>query len=228
MTFFKEFWFNNDDAANLALIHVESFLAETKEEKFTCSNGNEITKEKIVNLLKPNTWLCDQIVNMSIEAIKSNDSQIQLTDTFFYDELNSVNERLSSLKWTAILNSSKTWVIPLNLDLHWSLILLHYRENEIDIECWDSLPTQARLDKIKSQLICSYNKYSMATKAFSISYNDECYIQQDRDNCGTYLIANLFAYIYNKKPCNLDLHKSRIAIARMIVSVIEPARIPFL
>ena len=225
---FQEFWFINDDAENLALIHVESFLSQTSEEKFTSSAGNEITKEKIYNLLKPNTWLCDQIVNISIEAIKSNNSQIQLTDTFFFAELNSVKERLSSLKWAAILNSSKTWVIPVNLDLHWSLILLHNRENGIDIECWDSLPTQARLDKIKSQLISSYNKYSKTAKAFSISYNDECYIQQDHSNCGTFLIANIFAYAYNKKPCNLDLHISRIAIARMIVSVVEPARIPFL
>ena len=151
-------------------------------------------------------------------------NQIQLTNTFFYTELNSLNERLSSPKWTAILNSFKTWIIPVNFDLHWSLILLKNGQDGIQIECRDSLPTQTRLDKIKSQLISSYYKHSMASKNFSIFYNNECYIQQDRYNCGIFMIGNIFAFIYNKLPCNLDLHMSRIAIARMIIGAIESTK----
>ena len=204
-----------------ATTYVENFLAESKEEKFTSSSGNEITKEKICNLLKPNTWICDQIVNISIEVIDFDYSRIQLTDTFFYTELHSLNQRLSLPRWTAILESFKTWVIPINLDYHWSLILLKNRADDIYIECWDSLPTKSRIDKIKSQLISSYKKCSMPTKSFSISYYNDCYVQSDNNNCGIFLIGNIFAFIYNKKPCNLDLKNSRIAIARMILSAVQ-------
>ena len=160
-------------------------------------------------------------MNTSLQNIKFDASLVQLTDSFYYSELTSLNERLSSPKWTAIVDSLKTWVIPVNLDYHWSLILLKKRTNEIVIECWDSLPTKFRLDKIKSQLITSYDKNLFGMRAFSISYNHECYIQKDFDNCGIFLIGNIFAFIYNKKPCNLDSRNSRIATARMILSALN-------
>ena len=171
--------------------------------------------------MKPNTWICDQIVNISVEVFEFDKSQIQMTDTFFYTELNSLNERLSLPRWTAILDSFKTWVIPINFDFHWSLILLKNRANDIYIECWDSLPTKSRIDRIKSQLISSYKKCLMPTKSFSISYNNDCYVQSDKSSCGIFLIGNMFAFTYNKKPCNLDLKNSRIAIARMILSAVQ-------
>ena len=219
----KEFWFYNEEAATQASNYVQSFIAETTEDKFISTAGYEITKEKICNLLKPNTWLCDQMVNTSIENIQFDDDLMQLTDSFFYSELVSLNDRLTMPKWKAILQTFKTWIIPINLDLHWSLILLRNKADEIEVECWDSLPTQARIDKIKSQLLSSYKRSSMITKTFSISYKPDCYIQSDLHNCGVFLIGNIFAFINNKNSCNLDLKNSRVAIARLILTSIEPS-----
>lgn len=219
--YLKDFWFKNEDAAHQASIYVKLFLADANGEKFTSSAGYEITKEKIRNLLEPNTWLCDQIVNTSIENIQFDESLIQLTDSFFYSELISPNRRLSLTKWQAIINTCRTWVMPVNFDHHWSLIILKNEKNRIDIACWDSLPTKLRLDKIKMQLLSSFEKNSMEAKAFSFSYNDDCYIQCDHNNCGIFLIGNIFAFLHNKNPCNLDLQNSRIAIARMILSSIH-------
>ena len=201
------------------------FLAESNGEKFTSAAGYEITKEKIYNFLTSTRWLCDQIVNTSIENMHYDASRYQLTDSYFYFELISKNERLTFPRWRSILETSKTWIIPLNMDCHWSLILLKNNENEINIECWDSLPSKLRLDKIKSQLTSSYYKYSIETKLFSISYNNDCYIQLDNHSCGIFLIGNIFAFIFGKKPCNLDLQNSKIAIARMVISAFESPKI---
>ena len=101
-------------------------------------------------------------------------------------------------------------------------MLLKYTKGEFVIENWDSLPNQSRLEKIKLQLLSSYERFSTQKLRFSISFNDDCYIQNDLDNCGVFLIGNIFAFIYKKKPCNVNPKKARIAIARMILSSIQP------
>ena len=197
-------------------------MGTLKEENFSSPAGYQISKEKICNLLKPDTWFCDQAINICLENIRSNAGQIRLTDSFFYAELVSPNERLSFPKWTTFFKKFETWVIPVNIDYHWSLILLKNKRHRVEIECWDSLPTESRLDKIKSQLLCSYRQYSVKTKNFSISYQHDCYIQNDRSNCGVFLIGNILAFIFNKKNSNMDSKNARIAIALMILNTVQP------
>ena len=144
---------------------METELNEMKIEKFSSSAGNEVSKAKMLKLLQSDTWLCDQIINFCLEGFKFRDTNLK--DTFYFNELTSLTERLSSPKWSEILQSSVTFAIPVNLDKHWSLIVLRNKNDFLLIEFWDSLPTQQRIDKIKKLLLASYNSLKTSNSCLS-------------------------------------------------------------
>ena len=121
------------------------------------------------------------MINFCLENFKCGDTNIK--DTFYFNELTSLNERLSAPKWSEIMQSTVKLAIPVNLDKHWSLIVLRNRNDCLLIEFWDSLPTQQRIDKTKKLLLASYNNYSCAKKRISFTYKPDCYIQTDLNNC---------------------------------------------
>ena len=194
---------------------MESELNEMTLEYFSSSTGNEVSKAKMLKLLQPDTWLCDQIINFCLEGFKFRDTNLK--DTFYFNELTSLTERLSSPKWSEILQSSVTFAIPVNLDKHWSLIVLRNKNDFLLIEFWDSLPTQQRIDKMKKLLLASYNAYSYANKRISFAYKPDCYIQVDSNNCGVFLIANIISLILNKQTCNIEPLEARKAVALLIL-----------
>ena len=196
---------------------MESELSAMTTEYFTSSAGNEVSKAKILKLLQPDAWLCDQVINFCLEGFKFRD--INLKDTFYFNELTSLTERLSSPKWTEIVQSAVTLAIPVNLDKHWSLIVLRNLNDCLHIEFWDSLPTQQRIDKIKKLLLASYNAYSCAKKRISFTFKPDCYIQVDSNNCGIFLIANIISLILNKKTCNIEPLEARKAVALLILNL---------
>ena len=189
-------------------------------ENFRNSSGYKISKAKLFKLLQPNTWLCDQIINICIENFKSEGFIVK--DTFYFIELTSLTERLSTSKWNEIFESAETLAIPVNLDYHWSLIVLRNQVDSLHIEFWDSLPSQQRIDKIIKLLLDSYNACSVAKKNISFAYKSDCYIQSDTNNCGIFLIANIIALMFNKETCNIQPTQARKAIALLILQSVQP------
>ena len=202
---------------------VNEFITKMNDEILTTSMGYQLTKEKLHGLLKSDSWLCDQIVNTALEKIQFKKDEFELTDSFFFTELISLNERLSVPKWTAIFQNSRTWVIPVNFDRHWSLMVLKNDKIGILIECLDSMPTISRMEKLKQQLLCSYQNISVEKKSFSFCYRQDCYMQADCDNCGVFLIGNIRALLSGKNPCNIEPKTARIGIASMIISSFDEA-----
>ena len=200
---------------------VRNVLNDISITVFTSDAGHQITKDKIMNLLHPNEWLCDQIINICLEGIVSPD--VILKDTFFFVELVSETERLSAPKWKSIFESSKTWAIPVNLGCHWLLMVLRNQAGILEIECWDSLPTHQSIEKLRMLLVNSYNRLNFAKKQVSFSVKTDCYIQVDRDNCGPFLISNIISLIRKSKPCNINPEEARLAVALMIFRSIRPA-----
>ena len=187
-----------------------------KKEYLSSPAGYEISKAKILKLLQPDTWLCDQMINFCLENFKFGDTNIK--DTFYFNELTSLNERLSSPKWSEIMYSTVKLTVPVNLDKHWSLIVLRNRNDCLLIEFWDSLPTQQRIDKTKKLLLTSYKNYSCATKRISFTCKPDCYIQTDSNNCGIFLIANIISLISSKQTCNIEPIEARKAVALLILN----------
>ena len=200
---------------------VRNVLNDISITVFTSDAGHQITKDKIMNLLHPNEWLCDQIINICLEGIVSPD--VILKDTFFFVELVSELERLSAPKWKSIFESSKTWAIPVNLGCHWLLMVLRNQADILEIECWDSLPTHQNLEKLRMLLIDSYNRLTFAKKQLSFSIKADCYIQVDQSNCGAFMISNIIALVRKLKPCNINPEEARLAIALLIFRSNRPA-----
>ena len=196
-------------------------MNEISTSLFTSNAGHQITKDKILNLLNPSEWLCDQIINICLEGIVIPD--VVLKDTFFFVELISENERLSAPKWNLIFKSSKTWAVPVNLGCHWLLIVLRNQAGVLEIECWDSLPTRQSMEKLRMLLVNSYNRLTFAKKQLSFSVKTDCYIQVDRSNCGVFMIGNIISLVRSLKPCNIYPEEARLAIALMIIQSIQPA-----
>lgn len=188
---------------------------------FISNAGHQIIKDKILHLLNPNAWLCDQIINICLEGIVSPD--VNLKDTFFFVELISENERLSAPKWNTIFESSKTMAIPVNIDCHWLLMVVRNHDSILEIECWDSLPTHQRIEKMRMLMLNSYNRFASVKKQLFFSVKSDCYIQQDRNNCGVFLISNIISLIQKIKPCNICPEEARLAIALMIFRSIRPS-----
>ena len=199
---------------------VQNNLARMTCEWFKSTKGNQVSRTKILRLLQPNTWLCDQIINICLERLVS--EEYHINDTFFFTELTSSNARLSVPKWDKILVSCKPWAIPVHLDSHWSLIVLKNLNQAIFVQYWDSMPNQSRCQKIESKLLQSYNLFSNVQKQFFFSHNENCYIQTDTSSCGLFLIGNMMSLIARKIPCNINPDEARIAIALLICESIEP------
>ena len=198
---------------------METDLKRMTSENFRSSSGHEISKAKLLELLQPNTWLCDQMINICLENLKSEGFVVK--DTFYFMELTSLTERLSTPKWNEIFKSAGTIVIPVNQDFHWSLIVLRNQVDSLHIEFWDSLPSQQRIDKIIKLIVNSYNAYSIVKKDIDFAYKSDCYIQSDTDNCGIFLIANIISLIFNKQTCNIQPTQARKAVALLILQSVQ-------
>lgn len=218
--FFQNFWFRQDKDIEEILTNIESDMHKMTFENFSTSAGHEISKAKILKLLQPDTWLCDQVINFCLEGFKFRGTNLK--DTFYFNELTSLSERLSSPKWNEIFQSASTLAIPVNLDKHWSLIVLRNKNDSLLIEFWDSLPTQQRNNKIIKLVLDSYNAYSAVRKNIAFAYKPDCYIQLDSDNCGIFLISNIISLILNKPTCNIQPEKARKAVALLIFQSIQP------
>ena len=213
--------FNQEKNTTQLSTAVSNLLSEISTSLFTSNAGHQISKDKILKLLNPSEWLCDQIINICLERIVSPD--IVLKDTFFFVELVSETERLSYPKWKSIFESSKTWAIPVNLGCHWLLMVLRNQADILEIECWDSLPTHQSIEKLRILLVNSYNRLTFAKKQVSFSVKADCYIQVDQSNCGAFMISNIIALVRKLKPCNINPKEARLAIALMIFRSIRPA-----
>ena len=177
---------------------MRSFLNDSEDEQFTSRAGYQVTKNNLFELLEENTWLNDQIINSCLETFHFDSNNIRLTDTFFFTELTSSNQRLSNPNWSQIFQSHQIWVIPINFEKHWSLMLLRLTTDGVVLEFWDSLPSKPRFEKIKLQLLSSCRQFSKQKTPFYITFNNDCYIQTDLNNCGIFLVGNIYAFIFKK------------------------------
>lgn len=185
----------------------------------TTSTGSKISKTKILKLLQTDSWLCDEIINVCLSCLEFGD--INVKDTFYFTELITETERLSSPKWNEILTSTQTLALPVNLDYHWSLMVLRNNSDSLAIELWDSLPSKQRTDKITNLLLTTYNLFSIFQKKIVFFHKSDCYIQDDTDNCGVFLISNIITLISNKQPQLVEPDKARIAISLLILQSIN-------